>query len=130
MKHVSIVLLIVMISMAYCAINQEKEIAEESKASSLQPEPLDDEWNKWLIGKWEVTGGQSDFLGDELEGLGESNVEGSAGFTIESGLNGQFLIVKSWSETGEITDEQMQHLKETLNASDEDIKRMLSQPFK
>jgi len=30
MKYVSIVLLIVMVSMASCAINQEKEIAEES----------------------------------------------------------------------------------------------------
>jgi hypothetical protein len=46
MKHISIVLLIVMVSMASCAINQEKEIAEESKPSSFQPEPLDDEWSK------------------------------------------------------------------------------------
>jgi len=38
MKHVSIVLLIVMVSLASCAINQGKEIAEESKpSSSLAP---------------------------------------------------------------------------------------------
>jgi hypothetical protein len=48
MKHVSIVLLIVMVSMASCAINQEKEIAEENKSSFFQPEPLDDEWSTWL----------------------------------------------------------------------------------
>jgi hypothetical protein len=137
MKHVSIVLLIVMVSMASCAQMQQKEMVRESGTPSFQPKPLDDEWSKWLVGKWEVTGGRSDFLGGELEGLGESNEEGSAGFTIESVLNGQFLIWKSWAETGEITDEQMQlpdeqiqHLKETTNASDEEIKRFLSMPYK
>ncbi len=45
-------------------------------------------------------------------------------------LNGQFLIMKSWAETGEITPEQIQQLKDTLRASDEDIERMLSMPFK
>jgi len=47
MKQVSIVLLIVMVSMASCVINQEKEIAEESKPSSFQPEPRDDSKQKW-----------------------------------------------------------------------------------
>jgi len=69
-----------------------------------------------------------------LEGLGEPNEEGSAGFTIESGLNGQFLIWKSWSETGEITDEQKKQikdaLKETTNASDEDLERFVAMPYK
>jgi hypothetical protein len=74
MKNLSIMLLVVMVSMASCAKMQEKEMAKESGSPSFQPEPLDDEWSKWLIGKWEVTGGQSDFLGGgELEGLGESN---------------------------------------------------------
>jgi hypothetical protein len=134
MKRLSILLLVVMVSTASCAINQEKEIAEESKPSSFQPEPLDDEWSKWLVGKWEVTGGKSDFLGDELEGLGDPNEEGAAGFTIELGLNGQFLIIESWAETGEITDEQKKQIKEALkeatNASDEEIKRFVSMPFK
>jgi len=134
MTHVSIVLLIVMVSMASSAINQEKEITEESKPSSFQPKPLDDEWSKWLIGKWELTGGGSDFLGDEVEGLVESNVEGASGFIIELGLNGQFLIMKSWAETGEMTDEQKRQikeaLKETTNASDEDMERFVSMPYK
>jgi hypothetical protein len=137
MKNLSIMLLVVMVSMSSCAKMQEKEMAKESGSPSFQPKPLDDEWSKWLIGKWEVTGGKSDFLGDELEGLGESNEEGAAGFTIELGLNGQFLIMKSWAETGEITDEQMQlldeqiqHLKETTNASDEDIERSRNSIFK
>ena len=134
MKHVSIVLFIVMVSMTSCAKMQQKEMAKESGTPSFQPKPLDDEWSKWLIGKWQVTRGQSDFLGGEMEGLGESNEEGASGFTIESGLNGQFLIMKSWAQTGEMTDEQKKQmkdaLKETTNASDEDLERFLSMPYK
>jgi hypothetical protein len=134
MKLVSIVLLIVTVSMASCAKMQQKETAKESGTPSFQPKPLDDEWSKWLIGKWKVKRGQSDFLGGELGGLGESNEEGSGGFTIELGLNGQFLIWKSWDKTGEMTDEQKKQmkeaLKETTNASDEDLERFLSMPYK
>ncbi len=134
MKKLLIILSIVMVSATSCALHKEKEMAKESGATSFQPKPLDDEWSKWLIGKWQVTRGQSDFLGgDELEGLGESNEEGASGFTIELALNGQFLIWKSWAQT-EITDEQKKQmkeaLKETTNASDENLERFLSMPFK
>ncbi len=135
MKHVSIVLLIVMVSMASCAKMQQKEMVKESGTPSFQPKPLDDEWSKWLVGKWEATAGHSDFLGDESEGSGESNAEGAAGFTIESVLNGQFLIWKSsWAETDGMTDEEKKQLKEvfkeTTNASDEDLERFVSMPYK
>jgi hypothetical protein len=116
MKHVSIVLLIVMVSIASCAINQEKEIAEESKPSSFQPEPLDDEWSKWLVGEWEIPV--------------DSDTGAGCRSKIELGLNGQFLIMKDHGELGEMTEEQIQQLKETTNASDEDIERFLSMPFK
>jgi hypothetical protein len=92
MKNLSIMLLVVMVSMASCAKMQEKEMAKESGSPSFQPKPLDDDWSKWLVGEWKVAAGQSDFLGGELEGLGESNEEGAGGFTIELSLNGQFLI--------------------------------------
>jgi hypothetical protein len=111
--------------------------AKSVGASPFQPKPLDDEWSRWLVGRWEVTRGRSDFVGGELEGLGESNAEGASGFTVELGLNGQFLIMESWAETGETSDEQMlhldeqmQHLKEATNASDEDFERFLSMPFR
>ena len=68
-----------------------------------------------------------------MGGLGESNEEGSGGFTIELGLNGQFLIWKSWDKTGEMTDEQKKQMKEALkkttNASDEDLERFLNMPY-
>jgi hypothetical protein len=117
MKVLSIMLLVVGVSMASCAINQEKEIAEESKPSSFQPEPLDDEWSKWLVGEW--------------EGSAESDVGAAKCWAkIDFGLNGQFLIMKSESEITEITDEQRQYIKDTLRASDEDIESSRSSTFK
>ena len=131
MKRLSILLLVVMVSLSSCAINKEKEMAKDINPSSFQPKPLDDEWSKWLVGEWEVTG-ESDWLAGELEGSGESNMEGAGkGWAkIELGLNGQFLIIKSEGEMGEMTDEQIQHLKKTTGASDEEIERFLSLPFK
>jgi hypothetical protein len=117
MKKPSIMLLVVMVSVASCAKMQEKEIAEESKPSSFQPEPLDDEWNKWLVGEW--------------EGSAESDVGAAKIWTkIDFDINGQFLIMKSESEITEITDEQRQYIKDTLRASDEDIERSRSSTFK
>ncbi|MHC4455795.1 MAG: hypothetical protein ACYS0I_01705 [Planctomycetota bacterium] len=135
MKHVSIVLLIVMVSVSSCAINKEKEMAEINGSASFQPKPLDDEWSKWLIGKWKVVSGESS-VADESGKVSKIDVDdlGTGGFKIEFGLNGQFLIMKSWAETDEMTDEQKKQLKEALkettNASDEEIKRFLSMPFK
>jgi hypothetical protein len=134
MKHVSIVLLIVMVSMASCAINEEKETAKESGTNSFQPKPLDDDWSKWLVGEWKVVSGESDWLTDESGSTVKIDVdvdeEGTNAFKVEFGLNGQFLIMRGHGEIGEMTDEQIQQLKETTNASDEDIERFLSMPFK
>jgi len=131
MKHVSIVLLIVMVSMASCAKMQEKKTAKEGGTYTFQPKPFDDEWNNWLIGEW-VCRGESDWLADESGKAVKIDVdeEGTGGFTIELGLNGQFLIMKGEAETGEMTPDQIKQLKETTNASDEDIERFLSMPFK
>ncbi len=117
--------------MASCAINEEKEIAEESKPYSFQPEPLDDEWSKWLVGEWN---GESSWLTDESGSTVKIDVdeEGTSGLKVEFGLNGQFLIMRGSS--GEMTDEQKKQIKdaskELTNASDEDIERFLSMPYK
>jgi hypothetical protein len=102
--------------MTSCAINQGKN-AKESKPSAFQPEPLDDDWSKSLVGEW--------------EGAGESSAGTGKGRTkIELGLNGQFLIMKGEAEIIEITPEQKQYLKKTMGASDEDIAKFQSSTFK
>ena len=131
MKYVSIILLIVIGSTASCTNIQQNEMTTESSSSSHQPEPLDDEWYQWLIGQWEVVSGQSS-LTDGSGKVTTFDVDelGAGGFQIEFGLNGQFLIMKSWAQTGEMTPDQIKYFKETLNYSDEDIERLKRNPFK
>ena len=117
MKRLFIILLVVIVSLASCMINREKGIGKENQQSSFQPNPLDDDWSKWIVGEWESSG--------------ESDAGAGTGRTkIEFGLNGQFLIMKGEGEIEEMTDEQIQYLKETMHASDEDIKRFRSSTFK
>lgn len=133
MKKLYIVLVVVMLFVVSCVMKQT-EITQENNPSSFQPEPLDDEWNKWLVGEWKVVSGESDWLADE-SGTAERidvNEVGTGGFTIELGLNGQFLITRG--SVGEVTDEQKKQIKEafkkTTNASDEDLERFVSMPYK
>jgi hypothetical protein len=107
MKRLSILLLVVTISLSSCAINQEKEIAEESKPTSFQPEPLDNEWSKWIVGEWEF-----DF--SEAEGTIKSVMKA------ELGLNGQFLILKYESE---ISDEHTEELKKSMETSAQEAEK-------
>jgi len=134
MKRLSILLLVVMVSLSSCGINKEKEMARESGSSSFQPKPLDDEWSKWLVGEWEASGGHTDFLGGDVEETNELNREETVRpwFKAELILNGQFLVITSHGAIamGELSDEQMQQFRETTHASDEEIKRFLSTPYK
>jgi hypothetical protein len=111
-------------------MTRKRETVKDSSSHLFYLKPLDDEWSKGLIGKWEFTGGGSEFLGDELEGVGESSAEVGAGYTIESRLNGQFVIWESWNEKGEMTDEQKKQVKEALGkyVSDEELERFVSMP--
>jgi len=120
-----------MVSLSSYAINETKETAKESGSTSFQPKPLDDEWSKWLVGKWEVVSGESS-LADESGKVAKIDLDeqGAGGFKIELGLNGQFLIMKSWAETGEMTPDQIKYFKDTLKYSDEDIERLKSNPYK
>ena len=134
MKWVSILLVVTSISVASCAINGKNKMAEETRASSFQPKPLDDEWSKWLVGEWEVSEGYTDFLGGDVEEPNELNREqtGSPWLKAELALNGQYIIITNQGATamGDLPDEQMQQLKEMTHASDEEIKKFLSMPYK
>ena len=59
MKRLLILLFVVTVNLSSCSINQEREITQKSGSSTHQPEPLDDEWSKWLVGEWKVVSGES-----------------------------------------------------------------------
>jgi hypothetical protein len=106
-----------MVILPSCAINKDKEIAKDKTPSVFLPKPIDDDWSKGLVGEW--------------EGSGESNAgKGKGWVKIELGLNGQFLIMKGEAKITQITPEQIQYLKETLHASDEEIEKFQSSTFK
>jgi len=122
MKKLLIILFIVMVGVASCAKMRKKEIAKESGATSFQPKPLDDEWSKWIVGEWEVSG-ESDM------GKFKNWAKGTGRAKIELGLNGQFLIMKSKGVAGEISPEYIQYLKETGKTTDEDIEKLKNLTF-
>jgi hypothetical protein len=136
MKRLSILLLFMIVSLSSCATNEKQETTKESGSASFQPKPLDDEWSKWLVGEWKVVSGESSVTDESGKAtkidLDDVDEEGTGDFKIEFGLNGQFLITRGSS--GEMTDEQKKQIKdafkETTNASDEDIERFLSMPYK
>ncbi len=115
MKKLFVILLIGMLIMTSCAINQGKN--EQNEPSILQPKPLDDNWNKLLVGYW--------------EGSGESSAgTGKGWMRIELDLNGQFLVIRGESKITEITPEQKQYLKEVMHVSDENIAKFRGSTFK
>ncbi|MCF8227052.1 MAG: hypothetical protein K9J30_14335, partial [Bacteroidales bacterium] len=131
MKKLSIIILIVsIISMISCMENKKLDNVKQSGSSSFQPKPLDDEWSKWLVGDWEISG-QTEWVVGDLEGINASDIEksGSGWAKIELDINSQFLIIKSEGKIPEMTDEQIQNLKESTQATDEEIKRFVSSPF-
>jgi len=123
MKKIPILLLILTISLTSCMINKEMEMAKENGSSSFQPEPLDDEWNKWLVGEWE--GWATSDKGEHKDWI-----KAKCGMKIELGLNGQFLIYKGGGEASAITPEQIQKIKDAMGASDEEIERFQRSGFK
>jgi hypothetical protein len=106
-----------MVILSSCATNKEKEMAKESRPSVFLPKPLDDNWSKWLVGEW--------------EGSGESDTGKGKGWTkVELGLNGQFLIYKGEAEITEMTAENIQYLKQTMHATDEEIEKFRGSTFR
>jgi len=114
MKRLSLVFFAVAVSIALPLMSQEQEAAKEVRRPMFLPQPLDDEWTKWIVGQWEGSG-QSD--------AGKGKVRS----TIELGLNGQFLIMTGEAELTEISPE---YLKKNMHASDEEIERFRSSPYR
>jgi hypothetical protein len=79
--------------------------------------PLDNEWTRWIVGQW--------------VGEGESDAGSGRGTTrVELALNGQFLMFSGEAEVMNISAEQRQYLQTQLHATDEEIERFQSVPFR
>ncbi|MEN6307457.1 MAG: hypothetical protein ABFD91_06845 [Anaerohalosphaeraceae bacterium] len=81
---------------------------------TFNPKPLNDDWTRWMVGQWEGAG-----QGDAGKGTGH--------VTIELGLNGQFLFMRGEAQ---ITGLNAEYLKKNMNASDDEIQRFASQPYR
>lgn len=117
MKRLSVVLLAVVVSISLPLLAQEKEIAKKEMPSMAPPEPLDDNWSKWIVGEWE--GWSESAMGKAKDWM-----------KVELGLDNQFLITKYKSKMTEMTAEQMQNIKKAMNMSNEEIEKMQSSGFK
>lgn len=86
----------------------------EAKRSPFFPQPLQDEWSRWIVGEWQGTG-----EGDAGKGRGTARYE--------LALGGQFLICRGESE---ITGLDPDFLKKHLHASDEEIERFRREGYR
>jgi hypothetical protein len=119
MKYLlALILFAVAVSIALPLAGQEQEAGKQSnkevRGPKFLPNALDDEWTRWIVGQW--------------EGAGESTAgKGKGRTTIELGLNGQFLIMTSEADITELNSE---YLKKNMYATDEEIERFRSMPFR
>ena len=114
MKQLLIISLIIAAGAVLPLASQEKDVAKEVSNPVFLPKPLDDDWTRWIVGEW--------------EGSGESDAgKGKFRVKAELDLNGQFLIMKGQAEITEISSE---YLKDTMNATDEELEKFQGSVFK
>ena len=53
MKRYLMILVVLMLSISSCSINQNKEAVKESTPALAVPETLKDDWTEWIVGEWE-----------------------------------------------------------------------------
>jgi len=101
-----------------------QEDAGQAAAPSLTPpkQVLDDDWNKWLMGDWESSA-ESD-LGPFINW-----VKGRGHMHVEPAVGGQFLMIKMTGQTTELSQEYVQHLRQTQHTAEQDIDRLRNLPF-
>jgi hypothetical protein len=116
MRWLGIILLVTVLTMVSCATRPEQTGPAEAGAGEFQPAPLDDDWSRWIVGRWQGS------LAEDPNRLWDA--------TIESDLNGQFLVYRTEAELTEMSPEEMQYLKKHSGATDESIARFRSLPFR
>ena len=80
------------------------------------PEQLNSDWSSWMTGEWIGTGEGAVGKGQHL-------------MTVELGLGGQFLLTRYTSKIIEMSDEHISYMKDKMNMSEEDIKRIHDSSF-
>ena len=132
MQRLLMVLSIVALGVASCAVDQDNKVVESpvvreqttevDEVALAPPGPLDDEWSRWLVGEWEV------FAESDIEGY-KRWVRGAGMMNAEMGLRDQFLIIRKEGRITRISDEYLRHLKHDLHTSDEEIEALQSMTF-
>jgi hypothetical protein len=132
MKGLTILLAAALAVVASCAMEQEKKVADppagpegaaETSGVGLEPAgPLDDEWSRWLVGRWDISA-ESDIPGFKLwvKGRGQMNAE--------MALGGQFLMIRMEGKMAQVSDEYLRHLRENLHVPEEEIKALQNLTF-
>jgi hypothetical protein len=112
-----------------CARQEQRESVEstmdqqkEGVVSLGQPERLDDEWSRWLVGEWESTA-ESDLAGFKCWVKGQGRVKA------ELGVGGQFLVVTKQGEVAQISDEYLQYLRRDKHTPEQEIEKLRQMKF-
>jgi len=121
MKKLSVILLVLIVSVASCVMSQRKNPDKDNIPSLEPPKALDDDWSKWLIGNWQGTA-KSDF------GPHKNWAKGNCRMNFELTLNGQFLVRKGQSQITGLSEEYIKQLK-GQNLSDSDIEKIRNSSF-
>jgi len=132
MRKLSVLLAVIMLVAASCAVEQErkaaassevkKETGETNELSLTPPAPLDDDWSRWLVGQWDCAA-ESDLPGFK------TSVRGRGQMTAEIGLGGQFLLIRMDGKMAQVSDEYLRHLRENLHAPEEQIRALQNMTF-
>jgi hypothetical protein len=133
MRKLSIALAVTMLTVASCArqeqtivkeraMKQEKKKVQENVLSLTPPPGLEDQWSRGLIGEWDVAA-ESDLPGFACW------VKGTGRVKAELGVGGQFLVVTKQGEVAQLSDEYVQHLREKMHASEDQIEKLRTMKF-
>lgn len=101
---------------------EQKKTAQENVPSLTPPQALEDEWSRWLVGEWE-TSAESDLPGFKCW------VKGTGRMKAELGVGGQFLVVTRQGEVAQLSEEYVQHLRQTMHTSEDQIEKLRQMKF-
>jgi hypothetical protein len=117
MRKILVSLLAILAFVALPLFAQEKEMAKEATPSMTPPQPLADDFFKWMVGEWE---------GWSTSPMGKSQ----DWQMIEWGLDNQFVMTHYKAKTSEVNEEAMKAWAEAMKMSKEDMDKMKDMVYK